>query len=66
MGFEDVVERGGKNGVKKKIKNANGRGKAGEMRREKEKTEREGREGREGKEKDRDGVVPLVRLQVNQ
>jgi len=36
------------------------------MRREKEKTEREGREGREGKEKDRDGVVPLVRLQVNQ
>jgi len=48
MGFEDVVERGGKTGVKKKTKNANGRGKAGEMRREKEKTEREGREGRKG------------------
>ena len=47
MGFEDVVERGGKKGVKKKIKNANGRGKAGEMRRGKGE-DRKGREGRKG------------------
>ena len=51
MGFEDVVERGGKTGVKKKTKNANGRGKAGEMRRGKG----EDRKGREGREKKRTG-----------